>query len=405
MGTGALPSRSHPPVEFSGERRTERRKYDGRKQPEHGHERGTYQTRHAGTLQKFKWGGRNSSIELLRIIAMFMILAHHFIVHNGYDVLKLPLGPERIFFQLVMAGGGKVGVVIFFSISAWFFLDKEQTIKSNLKRVWIMERELLFWSLILVTFYLVFDRADLGMKLMVKSVMPLSMGLWWYATAYAIFLALLPFLAKGLKALGRKYHLALASTVLVIWGLTSFIPGMIGISDGFFGFIYLFILISAYKWYLRPLSIKQTWALTAVGVGFVLLYTAASTVLGLFGINKGIFITGDWKLPVVMIGFGMFLLFDRVTFHSRIINRIAQSAFAVYLITDYAASEKLLWTRLFNLQDLSQQPLAILQILGILLAIYAICTLLDFIRQALSAVTIDRRRGHWFDLLWNKASN
>ena len=59
----------------------------------------------------------HSSIELLRIIAMFMILMHHFIVHNGYDVLKLPLGPERIFFQLVMAGGGKVGVVIFFSIS------------------------------------------------------------------------------------------------------------------------------------------------------------------------------------------------------------------------------------------------------------------------------------------------
>lgn len=45
-----------------------------------------------------KGKGRNSSIELLRIIAMFMILAHHFIVHNGYDVLKLPLGPERIFF-------------------------------------------------------------------------------------------------------------------------------------------------------------------------------------------------------------------------------------------------------------------------------------------------------------------
>ena len=141
----------------------------------------------------------HSSIELLRIIAMFMILMHHFIVHNGYDVLKLPLGPERIFFQLVMAGGGKVGVVIFFSISAWFFLDKEQTIKSNLRRVWIMERELLFWSLILLASYLAFDRADLGMKLMVKSFVPLSMNVWWYATAYAIFLALLPFLSKGLK--------------------------------------------------------------------------------------------------------------------------------------------------------------------------------------------------------------
>lgn len=349
--------------------------------------------------------GRNSSIELLRIIAMFMILMHHFVVHNGYDVLKLPLGPERIFLQLVMQGGGKVGVVIFFSISAWFFLDREQTIKSNLKRVWIMERELLFWSLALVAFYLVFDRADLGMKLMVKSVMPLSMGLWWYATAYAIFLALLPFLAKGLKALGREYHLTLAATVLVIWGLTSFIPGAQSLTNNVFGFIYVFILISAYKWHMMPFTTKQVWLMTGIGLGFFLLYTAASATLSLLRHDMGIFITGSWKLPVIMVGFGVFLLFDRVTFHSRVINRIAQSAFAVYLITDYAASEKLLWVKLFNLQNLYQQPLAILQILGILLAIYATCTLIDFIRQALFAATIDRRRGRWFDLLWDKVPN
>lgn len=106
-----------------------------------------------------------------------------------------------------------------------------------------------------------------------------------------------------------------------------------------------------------------------------------------------------WSL--ILIAF--YLAFDRVTFHSRAINRIAQSAFAVYLITDYTASEKLLWGRLFNLENLYQQPWAILLILGILLAIYAICTLLDFIRQALFAVTIDKRRGRWFELLWDKA--
>ena len=348
-------------------------------------------------------GQRNSSIELLRIIAMFMILAHHFIFHNGYDVLKLPLGPERIFFQLVMAGGGKVGVVIFFSISAWFFLDREQTIKSNLKRVWIMERELLFWSLALMMFYLVFDRADLGPKLMVRSLVPLSTGIWWYATAYAIFLMLLPFLSKGLKVLSREYHLALAAIVLVIWGLTSFIPGMIGINDGFFGFIYLFILISAYKWYMEPFTTRQVWLMIGTGLGFFLLYTCASITLSLLGYDMGIYITGDWKLPVIMIGFGMFLLFDRVTFHNRTINRIAQSAFAVYLITDYAASRKLFWVKLFNLQDLYQQPFAILQILGILLTIYAICILIDFALQALFDFTIDRRHGHLLDLLWKRS--
>lgn len=354
-------------------------------------------------IQKAK--GRNSSIELLRIIAMFMILMHHFIVHNGYDVLKLPLGPERIFFQLVMQGGGKVGVVIFFSISAWFFLDKEQTIKSNLKRVWIMERELLFWSLMLLAFYLMLDRADLDIKIIVKSFAPLTMSLWWYATAYAIFLALLPFLSKGLRALGRNYHLALAATTLVVWGLTSFIPGTIGINDGFLGFIYLFILISAYKWYMKPLSTGQIWLIISIGLSFFFLYTCFSIAMSLLGHNTEIFITGSWKLPVIIIGFGMFLLFSRITFHSRVINRIAQSAFAAYLITDYAASQKLLWNRLFNLYGLYQHPFAILQILGILLGIYVACTLLDFIRQALFAVTIDRHYGHWFDTIWNKASN
>ena len=169
-------------------------------------------------------------------------------------------------------------------------------------------------------------------------------------------------------------------------------------------FIYLFILISAYKWYMKPFTLKRTWLMTGTGLGFFLLYTCASIMLSLLGIDEGIFITGLFKLPVIMVGFGMFLLFGRLSFRKRIINRIAQSAFAVYLITDYAASEKLLWDRLFNLQNLYQQPLAILQILGILLAIYVACTLLDFIRQALFAVTIDRHRGRWFELLWNKSS-
>lgn len=40
---------------------------------------------------------RNSSVELLRIISMFMILAYHFILHNGYSVKDMPLGWEKIF--------------------------------------------------------------------------------------------------------------------------------------------------------------------------------------------------------------------------------------------------------------------------------------------------------------------
>lgn len=94
---------------------------------------------------------RNSSIEVLRIIAMFMILEHHFIVHNGFDMTSLPIG-LRCFFQLTMESMGKIGVVIFFTITSWFLIDKSQTIKQSFRRVWLVERELLFWGIVLAFF-------------------------------------------------------------------------------------------------------------------------------------------------------------------------------------------------------------------------------------------------------------
>ena len=53
---------------------------------------------------KIQMGGRNSSIELLRIIAMFTILMHHFIVHNGYDVKTSPPGTRTCLFPIHHAG-------------------------------------------------------------------------------------------------------------------------------------------------------------------------------------------------------------------------------------------------------------------------------------------------------------
>lgn len=57
-----------------------------------------------------------------------------------------------------------------------------------------------------MAFFLVFDRADFGMKTIVRSAAPTIMGLWWYVTAYATFLALLPFLSRGGATRARRTH-------------------------------------------------------------------------------------------------------------------------------------------------------------------------------------------------------
>lgn len=80
----------------------------------------------ASTYTHAKEGKRNSSIELLRILSMFVILAHHFAVHNAFDYTLMDAGLSRLFVQLFLESGGKIGVIVFFTITAWFFWKRNK---------------------------------------------------------------------------------------------------------------------------------------------------------------------------------------------------------------------------------------------------------------------------------------
>lgn len=55
--------------------------------------------------------GRQSNLEILRIIAMIMIVAHHFAVHGGLNYTRDNITVNRLWIQL-LAIGGEIGVNI-----------------------------------------------------------------------------------------------------------------------------------------------------------------------------------------------------------------------------------------------------------------------------------------------------
>ena len=115
------------------------------------------------------------------------------------------------------------------------------------------------------------------------------------------------------------------------------------------------------------------------------------------GTNFQFFIFDDWKIPSMLIGFGLFELFAHKEFHNRCVNCLAGSAFGVYLIHYFWMD----WLSLDKLY-LSAHPLVAMTLC--VLAIFACCLALDLVRQGLFAVTVDRNRGRWFELVWNKAT-
>ena len=353
------------------------------------------------------WPARNSSIELLRILSMFLILAHHFLVHNAYDYTTLPFGVPRFLLQLFLESGGKVGVVIFFTISAWHLLEREQTLRGCLRRAWNLEKEVLFYGLALAAFFFLFFRSHIGARYLLKSLMPLTQQVWWYPTAYATFLLLLPFLVRGLRALGRRAHLALCMVLLALYGVLTLVPGTQMVTQ-VWSLVYLFVLIAGYRWYvegahdLRPAPM--------VAVGMVILAACALLSMGAWalagvqlGAKYGNLVTSEIRLPVLLVGFGVFLLFQRRTFYSKAINGVARGAFAVYLITEYPPAREVLWRGALDLGSLSAEPWGFAVALGLLLAIYLGCTALDLVRRRVFRATVDPLWDRLFGVLYGKA--
>lgn len=91
---------------------------------------------------------RNSNFELLRILAMIMIVAHHFAVHSALDVSTMSYA-NNLWISF-LRNGGKLGVNIFIMISGYFLISSKKYKSSNILKLYL---KMLIYGLILFLVY------------------------------------------------------------------------------------------------------------------------------------------------------------------------------------------------------------------------------------------------------------
>jgi hypothetical protein len=106
------------------------------------------------------------------------------------------------------------------------------------------------------------------------------------------------------------------------------------------------------------------------------------------------------KFVAITVGLGIFILFANWNFFSSFVNRIAKSCLAVFLITVYPGYS--IWG-LVSAEPYYDGWLFIPIVLGFATGLYVVCTLLDFVRQWLFAITVDVHQSAWFDRAWDQA--
>ena len=285
---------------------------------------------------------RDSNIELLRIIAMFMITLHHFLVDPNMTysciVGRAPIFPG---YELatIINGFLYVGVNCFVLISGYYGIKFKWR---GVYKLWLMCAFYIFCSPI-IAYWLHGAQFSLWQTVH-DTVFCFSYNVHWFINYYIYLLFLSPLLNFAQSSMNKKQHLY----VLVLLTILSLYFGfwrhdIYWNKDGYTvgQFIYLYLIGGYIQRYVR-IEKTSRWLLFS-------LYLTCCIIWGVLTIIKYNYgVIGHWRPvtynnPFMLIGAIAFFMFMRTfTFHSKFVNRVAQSVLAVYLFggISYLALDK-----------------------------------------------------------------
>lgn len=345
---------------------------------------------------------RNSGIELLRILAILMVICLH---RAGNDTLQsAPMYSVSYYVLWFIQIASYKAVDIFFLICGFFSVKQTLKPEKLLRMEWkVLTYFLLVYGLAVAVGYIPFSARDL-----LRGFFPWIGGHYWYYTAYVSLLLLTPWINKLISGMSQKQHLLL---VLILCG-TMAVP----VGDAFFAMdgysaiwaIALYLLGSYLRLYVRPIKAKTgmglSFACTIFSfLWFVLVGLATDRLLGRQLLHTHFLVYT--RVPVVLsavfavLGFGQL---NMKALPTKVINAVSRHTFGVYLLHSCVFMDVLFWKRLFPAEPMAQSPWYFLYVIGSVLVMYTVCLAADWLRDLLFAPL---EKSRFFSILGQKAEN
>lgn len=330
-----------------------------------------------------KTGLRNSNLELFRVIAMFLIVCHHYVVNSGMMEMmsKDPLSVYSIFFYLFGAWG-KTGINCFVLITGYFMCSSQITLRKYVK----LYLEIKFYFYIIWFAFIILGMDAFSLKKAIIGLLPFSVIGTSFTSGFMAFYLFIPFLNILVKGMDRKQHLFVVGLLLVIYSLMYQIH--FAITYNYLTWFCVLYFISSYiRFYGLPKNESTSfWGKMSIG----LLFAAASSIIavliinGYFGFNKSpyFFVTDSNAVLAVAVSVSSFMFFKNLNLnYSRVINVLGSATFGVFLIhTRGDVMRTWLWGSLVNCKGHFYDNMFFLHALGWVMLIYIVCSVIDIIR-------------------------
>ena len=177
---------------------------------------------------------RDSQMELLRIIAMSMILIHHFLYHGIFPIasdhllLGLPIPQNALIYS---------GVNLFVLISGYYGM------KFTWKSVVKLALLILFFKLVNVALIYLYGGSVSLQKLIHEAILPYSGIYYWFISIYFLLMVTVPIINPGLKKMSLSQLRILVGVLTFVTIFSCGIGGNKGAQYGmgYLQFLYLYV--------------------------------------------------------------------------------------------------------------------------------------------------------------------
>lgn len=341
-----------------------------------------------------KLGSRTYNLDLLRIVAMLMIVTLHYLgkgqVFSAYPPDSLKYDAARIVESICL-----VSVNCYVLLSGYFLVHSD----FKLKKLFALALQVVFYSLGAYLLLMALGIAKPSFGEIFNAAFPVLSGVYWFVTMYIAMYILSPFLNKLLLSMDREAHLSLITVLVAVFSVW---PTLFVLGDSFtyagldvasgcsaIWFVVLYC-IAAYirKYYSPSYKIKpylKRYAIIATAIAA--LYTIVSYLgsvanspyfAALFGQMHGYN-----SLPVLVGSLSLFMVFINLKITNGRVNKcialLSPLTLGVYLIHDEPHVRMWLWSTL-NPAGHAYNPRFILFSIVSVVSIYLAASAIDWLR-------------------------
>ncbi len=292
--------------------------------------------------------GRQANYELLRIIAMFMVVTLHYLNHTGMLLTAGEEGGGARFLGMLVESFCIVAVNVYVMISGYFLVEAG----FKVKRIVTLVCQVLFYAvmipLIMMGSGLAVGGGESGIYRLQQYLFPLQSEHYWFAASYVYLYLFTPVLNAAVKAMSRKQlQITTGGLLLLFCGLKSVVPirfAMDRFGYDFGWFLCVYLLAAYIRLYGCPFiqDAKRAWRLY---IGCCLLIFAMGAGLYMINAKTGQFayymeVPCHYNFILCLLGAaGLFMAFRYVRIPkgkvSELICKLSPLTFGVYLFHEH----------------------------------------------------------------------